>query len=71
MRRPTGLGNPDPLKIVTISTDLNTSSIRDGVAWGMYGSNVVSKAKYYTDYISKSKFTRFADKWSVELKKLI
>lgn len=34
-----------------------------GKAWGPYGSGLVIKEKYYSEYKRKSKFVKFVDKW--------
>lgn len=37
--------------------------IEQGRAWGWYGSQCVTKIKFYRDYKRNSKFIRFIDKW--------
>ena len=54
----------DELLIVYIDFyDKNNSYIERGFATGFYGSNCVSKTKFYKDYKRKSKFIRFVDEW--------
>lgn len=54
----------DELLIVYIDFyDKNNSYIERGLATGFYGSNCVSKTKFYKDYKRKSKFIRFVDEW--------
>lgn len=36
---------------------------RKGIAFGAYGSRVVSTYRFYGDYKRKSKFVKFIDKW--------
>jgi hypothetical protein len=58
----------DDLQIIYI--DLNNKSncaIREGRAWGFYGSHTLTKIRYYKDYKKKSKFIRFIDKWYDDL----
>lgn len=50
------------LKIVSICRD-KKSSFRQGYAWGPYGSGIRSTTKYYSEYKTKCKFTKFVDKW--------
>jgi len=61
----------DKLIWIMISSNKNDSYIRTGIAYGFYGSNIVSKSKSYGEYIKQSKFTRFIDKWHPELIKLM
>lgn len=49
-----------------IYIDLNNKAncyIEQGRAFGYYGSNCLTKIKFYRDYKLKSKFIRFIDKW--------
>lgn len=57
----------DKLKIVTVSNDLDKANIEDGISYGFYGSDIVSTIKPYRMYKRKSKFTKFAEKWSIVL----
>lgn len=51
------------LKIVCIFKEKEYSYIQDGYAFGMYGSGIVKKIKWYKDYKRKCKFVNFVDKW--------
>ena len=54
----------DDLQIIYIDlNDKGNCALREGRAWGYYGSNIVTRIKYYKDYKKKSKFIRFVDKW--------
>lgn len=54
----------DDLQIIGFNfKDKNSSYIRQGHSFGAYGSNIVSKYKFYGDYKRKSKFVKFIDKW--------
>ena len=54
----------DDLQIIYIDLkDKGGCAIREGRAWGYYGTQVVTKIRYYRDYKRKSKFIRFIDKW--------
>lgn len=44
-------------------TDKNSCYIEQGRAWGYYGSQCLTRLKYYRDYKIKSKFIRFVNKW--------
>jgi len=52
------------LKVIFIGKKKENSYIEQGVAWGDYGSEIVSARKYYRDYKKKCKFVRFIDKFS-------
>ena len=58
------------LKTIRISSDVTQCYQRNGIAWGFYGTGIASKTKTYGDYTRKSKFVRFAEKWSPVLQKL-
>lgn len=53
----------DELEIVIININKTLSYHQRGHAWGAYGSQIVTTTKSYNDYIYKSKFIRFIDKW--------
>lgn len=57
----------DLFKIYIDFFDKNRSYIEKGVAFGDYGSDIVSKRKFYKDYKLKSKFVRFVDEWQKPL----
>ena len=58
------------LKTIRISSDVTQCYKRDGIAWGFYGTGIAHKTKTYGEYTRKSKFVRFAEKWSPVLQKL-
>jgi hypothetical protein len=51
------------LLIITIHKNKELSFIRDGYAWGGYGSGVRQKTKFYGEFKRSCQFTRFVDKW--------
>ena len=51
------------LRIIVINRDKPTSHMREGYAWGGYGSDIASKYRFYSDYKRKGKFKKFVDKW--------
>lgn len=53
----------EPLKIICICKRKEASYIRTGHAFGMYGSGIRSKYRFYEDYKYNSKFKKFVDKW--------
>ena len=54
----------DDLQIVQFNfKDKSLCCIEQGRAFGAYGSDIVSKFRYYGDYKNKSKFVKFIDKW--------
>lgn len=58
----------DDLQIIYI--DLKNKggcAIREGRAWGYYGTHTLTKIRFYKDYKKRSKFIRFIDKWYDEL----
>lgn len=56
--------------IICIHENIKLSYISRGIAWGFYGSNVAQTTKYYGQYKSDCKFTRFIDKWHFKLFKV-
>ena len=58
----------DKLKLITINSDIENCYYENGVAFGVYGSKIVSKKKKYTQYKNNCKFKVFAEKWSKELR---
>jgi hypothetical protein len=57
----------EELKIVSINKDKDESYIKNGVAFGDYGSNVCFKTKHYKEYKNRCKFTKFVDRWHERL----
>lgn len=57
----------ETLKIISINRDKLKSYIKTGIAWGYYGSRIVSKIKYYDEYKYKSKFVKFINEWHSKL----
>ena len=57
----------EPLKIMIIHKKKENSEFMTGFSWGIYGSEIVSKTKYYSEYKTKSKFVKFVDKWHDKL----
>lgn len=52
------------LKMIVISKGEKVNSyIQTGYAWEAWGSGIRSTRKYYGEYVNKSKFVRFIDKW--------
>lgn len=43
--------------------DKSLCCIEQGRAFGAYGSDIVSKYRYYGDYVNKCKFVKFIDRW--------
>jgi hypothetical protein len=59
----------DDTQIIYIDfLDVSNSFIEEGRAWGYYGSQCLTKRRYYKDYVRKSKFIRFCNKWQLKLK---
>lgn len=52
----------EDLFIIGINKNKELSFIETGRCWGDWGSNIVSKRRYYKDFKNKSKFIRFIDK---------
>ena len=57
----------EPLKIISINKDKRKSYICTGRAFGGYGTQLVTKTKFYIEYKYQCKFVRFIDKWHKEL----
>lgn len=58
----------DDLQIIQFNfKDKSLCCIEQGRAFGAYGSDIVSKFRYYGDYKNKSKFVKFIDKWYEKL----
>lgn len=57
----------EKLKLIVISKDKEESSYVTGFAVGYWASAVKSGQKRYGDYLKKSKFVRFVDKWHSKL----
>lgn len=54
----------DDLQILCINTnDKGLCSLTEGRAWGLYGTSITSRTKYYSEYKRNCKFTRFIDSW--------
>lgn len=53
----------DELKIFSICLDIGESSYITGKSWGPYGSGIAKRVRYYRDYKSNCKFTRFVNTW--------
>jgi hypothetical protein len=53
----------DELKILCFTKDKEDCYYKTGIAFDSYGSGICSKIKYYKDYVKKSKFKNFIDKW--------
>jgi hypothetical protein len=53
----------DRLKLICIHKNKLQSFISQGRANGPYGSNIMYKQKFYSDYKYKCKFTNFVEKW--------
>ena len=51
------------LRIIVINRDKPTSFIKEGYAWGAYGSDIASRYKFYSDYKTRGKFKKFVDRW--------
>lgn len=51
------------LKIVSLHKKKALSYIKTGHAFGLYGSGIRSRIKYYKDFRRSSKFVDFVDKW--------
>ena len=59
----------DDTQIIYIDfNDVSQSFIEEGRAWGYYGSDCLTKRRYYKDYVKNSKFIRFCNKWQLKLK---
>lgn len=57
----------DKLKIIIVNSNIKYSSYTTGIAFGAYGSNLVMKRKYYSEYKNKCKFIDFIDRWQIKL----
>ena len=57
----------EDLKIIIIRRKKEHSEFITGYAWGVYGSDIASKNKYYSEYKTKSKFVKFIDEWHSKL----
>lgn len=57
----------EDLKIIIIRKKKEHSEFITGRAWGVYGSDIASKNKYYSEYKNKSKFVNFIDEWHKKL----
>lgn len=57
----------DNLKIIEFAPKKDNCYIQTGHAFGYYGSGVRSKVRYYHQYKTSTKFTRFIDKWHNKL----
>jgi hypothetical protein len=58
----------DDLQIIHFDfKDKTNSYIRQGRAWGVYGTHCLTKLKRYGEYKTNSKFIRFIDKWFAKL----
>lgn len=53
----------DQLFIIRIHKNKKLSFIQRGKAWGLYGSQIVQRKKYYSEYKYKSKFTKMVDEF--------
>lgn len=55
------------LYIVGLNRNKKNCYIKDGIAWGPYGSGISQKYRFYGGYKTKSKFVRFVDRWHSRL----
>lgn len=55
------------LLIVAIHKNKELSFVRDGYAWGPYGSGVRKRTRFYGEFERECKFTRFVDEWHQKL----
>lgn len=54
----------DDIQIIQFNfKDKGFSCIEQGRSFGAYGSDIVSKFRYYGDYKNRTKFVKFIDKW--------
>jgi len=53
----------EDLKIIVLNRQRETSFLQTGHAFGMYGSGIKSKYRFYSDYKKNGKFKRFVDRW--------
>ena len=53
----------EDLKIIVLYRRKESSYLRTGRAFGIYGSGIKSKYRFYSDYKIKCKFKKFVDKW--------
>jgi hypothetical protein len=53
----------DNLRIIHINKNKDDCYYQTGKAFGLWGSRILSKTKYYKDYVKKCKFKNFVDKW--------
>lgn len=59
--------------LYTITFDLENKdncALEKGIAFGYYGSGIVSTERLYKDYKNKSKFVKLIDRWYEEIKKV-
>ena len=60
----------DDTQIIYIDfDDIGESYIEEGRAWGCYGSDCLTRRRYFKDYVRRSKFVRFVEEWQLKLKK--
>jgi len=57
----------EPLLMVGLCRNKDNSYLITGRAVGDYGSHIIKKTKFYSEYKYKSKFTKFIDKWHEEI----
>jgi len=53
----------DYLRLIALKKDKKNSYIKNGRAWGDWGSEITLTTKFYSDYKNKCKFIKFIDKW--------
>lgn len=57
----------ETLKVIVIQEDINRCAFITGIARGYYGTGICSSEKVYSDYLRRSKFVRFIDKWHSQI----
>lgn len=55
------------LRLITFMQNKERCNYKTGHAFGMYGSGIRAKIRYYGSYKNSSKFTKFIDKWHATL----
>jgi len=61
----------DKLKLIHFNKNKSLCYYQTGISFGYYGSGIVSKTRYYKEYVKSSKFKNFIDKWYLPYAKLV
>lgn len=61
----------DKLKLIHLEKNKDNCYYQTGIAFGYYGSDILSNTRYYKNYKKKCKFKDFIDKWYEEYYKIL